>query len=140
MCPRGRFGKEAGDGRIEGLRTKRIHALFGLRHHAADDVEHFAAKYARYLGVPAVRDGDAWRFRFALGDRLTLISWRDAAAWLPGTLMAPLPCIAGVAFRVPDLAAQRARLAAAGFSVREAGNRLLVPAEEACGVAVLFES
>ena len=106
----------------------------------ADDVEHFAAKYTRYLGVPAERDGNAWRFRFALGDRLTLISWRDAAAWLPGTLMAPLPSIAGVAFRVPDLAAQRARLAAAGFSVREVGNRLLVPAEEACGVAVLFES
>ena len=106
----------------------------------ADDVEHFAAKYARYLGVPAARDGDAWRFRFALGDRLTLVSWRTATGWLPGTLMAPLPCIAGVTFRVPDLAAQRARLAAAGFSVREVGNRLLVPAEQACGVAVLFES
>lgn len=106
----------------------------------ADDVEQFAAKYARYLGVPAMRDGDAWRFRFALGDRLTLISWRDASAWLPGTLMAPLPCIAGVAFRVPDLEAQRARLAAAGFSVRDAGSRVLVPAEEACGVAVLFEA
>ena len=72
--------------------------------------------------------------------RLLRLKRRDAAGWLPGTLMAPLPCIAGVAFRVPDLAAQRARLAAAGFSVREVGNRLLVPAEEACGVAVLFES
>jgi hypothetical protein len=90
--------------------------------------------------VPAAREGNARRFRFALGDRLTLISWRDAASWLPGTLMAPLPCIAAVAFRVPDLAAQRARLAAAGFAVRDAGERLLVPAEEACGVAVLFEA
>lgn len=105
----------------------------------SDDVEHFAAKYGRYLGVPAVREGNAWRFRFALGDRLTLISWRDVPDWLPGTLMAPLPCIAGVAFRVPDLASQRARLAAAGFTVREAGERMLVPAEEASGVAVLFE-
>jgi catechol 2,3-dioxygenase-like lactoylglutathione lyase family enzyme len=106
----------------------------------ADDVEHFAAKYARYLGVPATREGAARRFRFALGDRLTLLPWRDAAGWLPGTLMPPPPCIAGVAFRVPDLAAQRARLAAAGFTVRDAGRRLLVPAEEACGVAVLFEA
>jgi catechol 2,3-dioxygenase-like lactoylglutathione lyase family enzyme len=106
----------------------------------ADDVEHFAAKYGRYLGVAAVREGAAWRFTFALGDRLTLISWRDIGHWLPGTLLAPLPCIAGVAFRVPDLVAQGARLAAAGFTVRSTDKRLLVPAEEACGVAVLFEA
>jgi len=106
----------------------------------ADDVERFAAKYANYLAATPARDGAAWRFRFALGDRLTLVSWRDIARWLPGSLLPPLPCIAGVAFRVPDLAAQRALLLGAGFNVRTAGLRLLVPAEEACGVAVLFET
>ena len=106
----------------------------------ADDVERFAAKYANYLAATPVRDGDAWRFSFALGDRLTLVPWRDIGSRLPGSLLPPLPCIAGVAFRVPDLAAQRARLLAAGFGVRAVGQRLLVPAEEACGVAVLFET
>jgi len=31
-------------------------------------------------------------------------------------------------------------LSAAGIAVREANGSLLVPAEEACGVAVLFEA
>ena len=106
----------------------------------ADEVDHFAAKYARYLAATPARDGEAWRFNFALGDRLTLVFWRHISRWLPGTLLPPLPGIAGVTFRVPDLAAQRARLRDAGFTVRDAGMRLLVPAEEACGVAVLFES
>ena len=105
-----------------------------------DDVDRFAAKYGAYLAAAPVRDGDAWRFSFALGDRLTLVHWRDSGRWLPGSLLPPLPCIAGVVFRVPDMAAQRARLQGAGFCVRAAGKRLLVPAEEACGVAVLFES
>ena len=82
----------------------------------------------------------AWRFDFSLLGRLTLVHYRDAQQWLPGTLLPPLSGIAAVAFRTPDLAAQRARLTAAGIAVREANGRLLVPAEEACGVAVLFEA
>ena len=105
-----------------------------------DDVDRFAAKYRAYLAAVPVRDRDSSRFSFALGDHLTLVHWRDSGLWLPGSLLPPLPCIAGVVFRVPDLAAQRARLQGAGFSVRAAGKHLLVPAEEACGVAVLFES
>lgn len=105
-----------------------------------DDVDRFAAKYGGYLAAAPVRDGDAWQFCFALGDRLTLVPWRASGSRLPGSLLPPLPCIAGVVFRVPDLAAQRARLQRAGFSVRTAGKRVLVPAEEACGVAVLFET
>ena len=106
----------------------------------ADDVDRFAAKYGIYLAATPVRDGNAWRFSFALGGRLTLVSWRDFTRWLPGSLLPPLPCIAGVVFRVPDLVAQRARLQSAGFTVRTAGSRVLVPAEEVCGVAVLFEA
>jgi hypothetical protein len=106
----------------------------------ADDLEHFVRKYERYLGARAERDGRAWRFRFSLVGRLTLMHYRDVAEWLSGTLLAPLPAIAAVAFRAPDLAAQRARLAAAGIPAREVRGGLLVLAEEACGVAVLFES
>jgi catechol 2,3-dioxygenase-like lactoylglutathione lyase family enzyme len=105
-----------------------------------DDLPGFSRKYERYLGAPPVRDGSAWRFEFSLVGRLTLIHFRDVANWLPGTLLPPLPGIAAVGFRTPDLVAQRARLAAAGIAAREANGRLLVPAEESCGVAVLFES
>jgi hypothetical protein len=72
--------------------------------------------------------------------RLTLVHYRDVAEWLPGTLLPLLPAIAAVAFRAPDLAAQRARLADAAIAAREVRGRLLVPAEEACGLAMLFES
>lgn len=105
-----------------------------------EDLEAFARKYERYLGAPLVRDGGGWRFEFSLVGRLTLIDHRDARSFLPGTLLPPLPGIAAVAFRCPNLAAQRQRLTGAGFTVSEAGGRLLVPAKEACGVAVLFES
>jgi hypothetical protein len=106
----------------------------------ADDVENFARKYERYLGARPERDGSAWRFRFSLVGRLTLIHYRDAAAWLPATLLPPLPAIAAVAFTTPDLRAQRSRLDAAGITARDVNGRLVVPAEEACGVAVIFES
>ena len=105
-----------------------------------DDLDAFARKYERYLGAPLTRDGVAWRFDFSLVGRLTLIHHRDVRNLLPGTLLPPLPGVAAVAFRCPDLGAQSRRLTDAGLTVREAGGRLLVPAEEACGVAVLFES
>ena len=105
-----------------------------------DDLPQFARKYERYLGAAPQREENAWRFHFPRLGRLTLIHVRDLAQWLPGTLLPPVPGIAAVAFRIPDLTAQRSRLAAAGFTVRQVKDRLLVPAEEACGVAVLFES
>ena len=105
-----------------------------------DDLAHFARKYERYLGAAPQREASAWRFHFPLLGRLSLIHFRDLGEWLPGTLLPPVPGIAAVAFRTPDLVAQRSRLAAAGFTVRQVKDRLLVPAEEACGVAVLFES
>lgn len=105
----------------------------------AEDLDAFARKYERYLGAPMTREGNGWRFDFPLVGRLTLIHTGDLRNRLPGSLLPPLPGIAAVAFRTPDLAAQRARLAAAGIPVRETNGRLLVPAEEACGVAVVFE-
>ena len=58
---------------------------------------------------------------------------------LPGTLLPPVPCIAAVAFRTSNLGALRTRLAENGFTVNEAAGRLIVPAEEASGLAVMFE-
>ncbi|MGQ0547113.1 MAG: VOC family protein [Betaproteobacteria bacterium] len=105
-----------------------------------DDLPHFAAKYERYLGIAPAREGSAWRFQFSLVGHLTLIDFRDVREWLPGTLLPPLPAIAAVTFRTRDLAGQEARLGAAGITVRAVKERLLVPAEEAYGVAMLFES
>ena len=62
-----------------------------------------------------------------------------APALLPGTLFPPIPGIAAVSFRTADLAAQRSRLLNHGFAFSEAIGRLVVPAEQASGVAVMFE-
>jgi hypothetical protein len=70
---------------------------------------------------------------------LTLVPQRHAPALVPGTLFPPIPGIAAVAFRTHDQAALRCRLHDNGFTVNEAGGRLIVPAEEASGVAVIFE-
>jgi hypothetical protein len=104
-----------------------------------DDLDGFARKYARYLGTEPVRDGETIRFRFPLVSTLTLVPQRHAPALVPGTLFPPIPGIAAVAFRTHDLTALRRRLAEHGFTVNDVGNRLIVPAEEASGVAVIFE-
>ncbi len=104
-----------------------------------DALDDFATKYALYTGLTAVRQDHACHFSFALGTRLTIVDATHAPAHLPGTLFPPLPAIAGVAFRCPSLAEQRRRLTANGFAWSEAQGRLVVPAEQASGVAILFE-
>lgn len=103
------------------------------------DLAGFAKKYRQYTGcVETAADGIA-QFDFPLGTRLILIEAAQAPRYLPGSLFPPLPAIAGVAFRCPDLKAQRTRLEAGGFAVAEAMGRLVVPAEQAGGVAIAFE-
>jgi catechol 2,3-dioxygenase-like lactoylglutathione lyase family enzyme len=106
----------------------------------ADDLEAFGEKYRRYLGAAPARDGKAIRFRLALGTTLTIVDVRDAGTVLPGSLLPPIPGIAAVVFRTPALAQLKERLTSHGFTVAAIGDRILVPAEEACGVAMLFES
>lgn len=105
----------------------------------ADDIEHFSDKYQRYTGLNPAAEDDAVVFRFSLASKLTLLHPRHAAALIPGSLLPPIPGIAGIVFRCPDLAAQRRRLERGGFTIATAAGRLVVPAEEASGVAVLFE-
>lgn len=99
-------------------------------------------RYAAYCGGPAVRDGPRRTFRFRMGSSLSIVALADAPKVLPGSLLPAPPAIAGLAFRVASLDALRARLSAA--SIRHAtidgGQRLVVPAEEACGAALLFHS
>ena len=99
-------------------------------------------RYAAYSGAPAVRDGPRRTFRFRLGSSLSIVALADARQVLPGSLLPAPPAIAGLAFRVASLDAMRARLAAA--SIRhmavDGGRRLVVPAEEAFGAALVFHS
>jgi len=105
-----------------------------------DDLERFAARYAIYAGVKPVREGAALRFHFPLVSSLTLVGYRDAPSVLPGTLYPPVPGIAAAAFRTRNLDAVRTRLHADGFDVQETSGRIVVPAEQASGLAVIFES
>jgi Glyoxalase-like domain len=104
-----------------------------------DETDSFARKYAVYTGQAPERDGDVLRFRFARLSTLTLVDVKHAAALLPGTLFPPSPGIAGVTFRTRDIGAARTRLMSGGFAFAESGGRLIVPAEQVSGVAVVFE-
>jgi catechol 2,3-dioxygenase-like lactoylglutathione lyase family enzyme len=106
----------------------------------ADDLHHFVEKYCRHVDAQPEWTGRSARFRFPLGSTLTLVDARHAAAMLPGSLLPPLPGIAAVAFRAPDLRALRDRLVARRFTLSETDGRLIVPAEEASGVAVIFHA
>ncbi len=102
------------------------------------DLGALTQRYETYLGTAPSREGSAVRFRLPLGTTLTLVDLPGAAAMLPGTLLPPIPGIAAVAFRTRALAGLKERLRSNGFTVGEANGRLLVPAEEASGVALLF--
>ena len=104
-----------------------------------DALDDFAKKYELYTGLPAIRQDHACHFSFALGTRLTIIDAKYAPAYLPGSLFPPLPAIAGVAFRCPSLVDQAKRLSENGFAWSEAQGRIVIPAEQASGVAILFE-
>ncbi len=104
-----------------------------------NDLPGFAAKYRQFTGLAEEPTDHAVRFDFPLGTRLMIVQAEHAPYYLPASLYPPLPAIAGVAFRCPDLAAQRNRLVEQGFAVTEAQGRLVVPAEQASGVAVAFE-
>jgi len=105
-----------------------------------DDLPAFVKRYQAYIGATPSFEGDAVRFRLPLGTTLTLVDVRNAGAMLPGSLLPPIPGIAAVAFRTRSTAGLKDRLTGNGFSTSEAGSRLLIPAEEASGVAVLFEA
>ena len=104
----------------------------------SDDLLAFEKRYRDYLGIAPERDGVALRFQLPGGTVLTIVDVRGAGAMLPGGLLPPIPGIAAVGFRTRELAALREQLKSNGFTVIEIGERILIPAEEASGVAVLF--
>ncbi|WP_167784662.1 VOC family protein [Ramlibacter rhizophilus] len=105
-----------------------------------DDLRRFRERYEVYTGLrPRLEEGAAI-FDFALCSRLVLMDTARALRDLPGTLYPPLPGIAAVGFRCPDVPAQAQRLRARRIPfATTAEGRLVVPAEEASGIAVVFE-
>ena len=104
-----------------------------------EDVASYASRYERYTGFAPDRGDGIAQFRFDAGNALTLLSPLRALEMLPETLRPPIPGIAAVAFRCPDVASMRRRLNDAKLHFAEAGARLVVPAELACGIAIVFE-
>ena len=104
------------------------------------DAESFVRKFSRYVGQSFDTQSNAHRIKFPAGGALTIVSAALVRELLPGTLLPPVPCIAAVAFRTSNLGALRTRLVENGFTVNEVDGRLIVPAEEASGLAVMFEN
>lgn len=105
-----------------------------------DDVQAYSDRYRRYTGAEPVAADGGMCLRFPLCSRLTVMDARAAVEYLPGSLHPPVPGIAAVAFRCPDLPAQARRLREARVPFVEVDGRLVVPAEEASGLAIVFES
>lgn len=106
----------------------------------ADDAAHYAALYERYTGHASVRTGAKHSFVLQPASRLSIIATRDAATVLPGSLIPPPPAIAAVAFQTTDYAAMEQRLQSRGFAFAQLAGKMIVPAEEACGTTMIFES
>ena len=102
------------------------------------DMDATVNRYAVYTGLVPKPAAQTVRFELPQAATLTIVRAADAVAYLPGSLLPPLPGIAAVGFRTTDLDAVGERLRAGGFAVSRAAERLLVPAEEAGGVALLF--
>lgn len=107
---------------------------------ATDDPEGFESKYALYCGGRAGRGAARRTFSFPLVSRLSIVAARDVAQVLPGSLLPPVPCVAGVAMATRDLAGVRSRLLGAGIPFSEMEGKLVVPAEAAMGIAIVFET
>ena len=104
-----------------------------------DALDAFAEKYHRYIGLTPIAHTGYIDFHFPLGTRLTIVDVKHVSALLPGTSLPPIPGIAAVSFRTCNLAAQRKRLVDHGFAFSETIGCLVVSAEQASGVAVVFE-
>jgi len=104
-----------------------------------DDINRFVERYAVYTGTPAQRDDSSATFHFQRCSRLTIMTQAAALKALPGTLYPPIPGIAAMGFRCPDIAAQARRLRENRVPFNEVDQTLVVPAEEACGIALIFE-
>jgi catechol 2,3-dioxygenase-like lactoylglutathione lyase family enzyme len=102
------------------------------------DPDAMARRFEKLTGQPLKKTGDALAIDLPLVSRLVFMHPDAIGTYLPGSLFSPTPSIAAMGFEVEDLKRTQAVLETAGFTTVRADDRLIVPAEEALGVAHYF--
>lgn len=102
------------------------------------DPEGYARRYERLTNCKARMAGDRWEIDLPEVTRLIFISPEKVGDVLPGTLISPPPSIAAMGFEVENLDRVAEIASENGFTTVRAGNKLIVPAEEALGVVHYF--
>jgi catechol 2,3-dioxygenase-like lactoylglutathione lyase family enzyme len=105
---------------------------------ATSTPEPYARRYETLTNRQAQRRIDRWEIDLPLVTRLLFMSPEEIGIFLPGSLFSPPPSIAAMGFEVEDLARTADVLAKGKFTTIKANGRLIVPAEEALGVAHYF--
>jgi len=105
---------------------------------SAMDPQSVAHRYETLTGQPARARGDRWEIELPLVTRLTFMTPESIGKFLPGTLFSPPTSIAAMGFKVSDLHKAGDVIAAGGFTLARTDDKLIVPAEEAIGVAHYF--
>ena len=104
----------------------------------AGEPEAYAHRYATLTGTAGHEVNGHWQIDLPLVCSLLFMSPETIATYLPGSLFSPPPSIAAMGFEVEDLDHLAELLAKGRFTAVRAGDRLIVPAEEALGVAHYF--
>ena len=105
----------------------------------ADDMARLVARYAGYLGSSYAVTQSGVRFQIGDAFGLHFASAMDAARLLPGSLLPPIPGIASITFRTASVERASELLKSSGIAFVEHEEGLILPAQEAGGVAVRFE-
>ncbi len=98
----------------------------------------YAHRYETLTGTAGHKVKGGWQIDLPLVSSLLFMSPEAIASYLPGSLFSPPPSIAAMGFEVEDLDHLAELLAKGRFTAVRAGDRLIVPAEEALGVVHYF--
>lgn len=107
---------------------------------SAPDAKALADKYATYTGRPLEGGDGRWSITLPLVTTLTFVAPDALNEIFPGSLFPAPPCIAGCGYEVADIGTVKAILEKEGLVYQERDGRVVVPAEEACGVATFFKA
>jgi Glyoxalase-like domain len=106
---------------------------------AVADPDEAAARYEKFTGAKCERRGSNRIFKLPRVSKVTILPAAEAPVQLPGAPVHQGAYLAGFAFTTADLPAMATRLRASGIRFAEHNGRLVVPAQEAFGAAVVFE-
>jgi hypothetical protein len=116
----------------------KVTALSNVYLAVADPAE-TAARYEKFTGRKGERQGKNFVFKLPRVSKVTIMPAANLATELPGAPLHSGPYLAGFAFATSDLPGMAKRLKDRKIRFAEPGDRLVVPADEAFGAAVVFE-